>query len=98
MGAWREEHDRGRLTPKRCPASVDGSPGKYLTVSGRQGNRPATCGGWGPPPSWKTSDEAVVCGGSFDNPYRAVQASAKGTYHRRGPSSVIGFRCAQEMS
>ena len=29
-------------------------------------------------------DEAVVCGGSFDNPYRAVQASSKGTYRRRG--------------
>jgi hypothetical protein len=41
-------------------------------------------------------DEAVVCGGSYDNPYRAVQASSKGTYRRRGASTVVGFRCAQE--
>ena len=29
-------------------------------------------------------NEAVICVGSFDNPYRAVQASSKGTYRRRG--------------
>lgn len=42
--------------------------------------------------------EAVVCGGSFDNPYRAVQASSKGTYSRREASSVAGFRCAEELT
>ena len=43
-------------------------------------------------------DEAVVCGGSFDNPYRAVQASSKGTCRRGGASSVVGFRCAEDVT
>ena len=41
-------------------------------------------------------DEAVVCGGSFENPYRAVQASSKGSYRRSGTSNIVGFRCAGE--
>jgi formylglycine-generating enzyme required for sulfatase activity len=42
-------------------------------------------------------NEAVICGGSFDNPYRAMQASTKGTYRRRGASNAVGFRCAQDI-
>ena len=41
--------------------------------------------------------EAVICGGSFDNPYRAVQASSKGTYRLRGASNAVGFRCVQDL-
>ncbi len=44
------------------------------------------------------ANEAVICGGSFDNPYRAVQASSKGTYRRRGASNAVGFRCAQDLT
>ena len=39
----------------------------------------------------------ATCGGSFDNPYRAVQASSKGTYRRRGCSNAVGFRCVEDL-
>ena len=42
-------------------------------------------------------NEAVICGGSFDNPYRAIQASSKGSYRRRGASNAVGFRCARDL-
>ena len=91
-GAWREEHDRGRLSGA-LPGPVDAHPGNTSPFGVRE------LGGnvW----EWTSTvlgdrDEAVVCGGSFDNPYRAVQASSKGTYRRRGASSVVGFRCAQD--
>lgn len=41
--------------------------------------------------------EAVICGGSYDNPLRAVQASSKGLYRKRGASNAVGFRCAQDL-
>ena len=43
-------------------------------------------------------NEAVICDGSFDNPYRAVQASSKGAYRRRGASNAVGFRCVQDLA
>ena len=42
-------------------------------------------------------DQAVVCGGSFDNPYRAGQVSSKGACRRRGASATVGFRCARDL-
>ncbi|MDQ1029734.1 formylglycine-generating enzyme required for sulfatase activity/HEPN domain-containing protein [Streptomyces umbrinus] len=41
--------------------------------------------------------EAVICGGSYDNPMRAVQASTKGIYRKRGGSNAVGFRCVQDI-
>ncbi|WP_431774807.1 SUMF1/EgtB/PvdO family nonheme iron enzyme [Streptomyces cucumeris] len=41
--------------------------------------------------------EAVICGGSYDNPLRAVQASSKGLYRKRGASNAVGFRCVQDL-
>ncbi|MFC8429233.1 SUMF1/EgtB/PvdO family nonheme iron enzyme [Streptomyces sp. NPDC057253] len=41
--------------------------------------------------------EAVICGGSYDNPMRAVQASSKGIYRKRGGSNAVGFRCVQDL-
>ncbi|MET8244755.1 SUMF1/EgtB/PvdO family nonheme iron enzyme [Streptomyces sp. NPDC005202] len=41
--------------------------------------------------------EAVICGGSYDNPMRAVQASTKGLYRKRGGSNAVGFRCVQDI-
>jgi energy-coupling factor transporter ATP-binding protein EcfA2 len=91
--AWREEHDRGRLA-KAFPGPVDAHPGNTSPFGVKE------LGGnvW----EWTSTvldslDEAVVCGGSYDNPYRAVQASSKDTYGRREVSSVVGFRCAQEV-
>ncbi|WP_249416518.1 SUMF1/EgtB/PvdO family nonheme iron enzyme [Streptomyces sp. TS71-3] len=40
--------------------------------------------------------EAVICGGSYDNPMRAVQTSSKGIYRKRGTSNAVGFRCVQD--
>ncbi|MFD7485332.1 SUMF1/EgtB/PvdO family nonheme iron enzyme [Streptomyces mirabilis] len=41
--------------------------------------------------------EAVICGGSYDNPMRAVQASTKGVFRKRGGSNAVGFRCVQDI-
>ncbi|MFK4149461.1 SUMF1/EgtB/PvdO family nonheme iron enzyme [Streptomyces sp. NPDC004065] len=41
--------------------------------------------------------EAVICGGSYDNPMRAVQTSSKGVYRKRGGSNAVGFRCVQNV-
>ncbi|WP_329134608.1 SUMF1/EgtB/PvdO family nonheme iron enzyme [Streptomyces sp. NBC_00670] len=43
------------------------------------------------------SAEAVICGGSYDNPMRAVQTSTKGVYRKRGGSNAVGFRCVQDI-
>ncbi|MEU9060611.1 SUMF1/EgtB/PvdO family nonheme iron enzyme [Streptomyces sp. NPDC048430] len=42
--------------------------------------------------------EAVICGGSYDNPMRAVQASSKGIYRKRGGSNAVGFRCVEDVA
>ncbi|MEU6521737.1 SUMF1/EgtB/PvdO family nonheme iron enzyme [Streptomyces sp. NPDC046924] len=41
--------------------------------------------------------EAVICGGSYDNPMRAVQTSTKGLYRKRGGSNAVGFRCVRDV-
>lgn len=41
--------------------------------------------------------EAVICGGSYDNPMRAVQTSSKGVYRKRGGSNAVGFRCVRDI-
>ena len=41
--------------------------------------------------------EVVICGGSYDNPYRALQASSKGLFRRRGCSNAVGLRCVEEL-
>lgn len=42
-------------------------------------------------------DEAVICGGAFDNPLRAIQTSAKGLFRRSRASNAVGFRCVQDV-
>lgn len=41
--------------------------------------------------------EAVICGGSYDNPLRAVQTSSKSLYRKQGRSNAVGFRCVQDL-
>lgn len=92
--AWRTEHDLGRLAGA-LPVAVDAHPANISPFGVRE------LGGnvW----EWTSTvlsgrNEAVICGGSFDNPYRAVQASSKGTCHRDGTSELIGFRCTQDIA
>jgi len=40
-------------------------------------------------------NSAAICGGSYDNPYRSIQTSAKAWYVRRGGSNAVGFRVAR---
>ncbi len=92
--AWREKLDGGQLGDI-LPGPVDGHPGNVSPFGVREmaGNVWELTG-----TVLEDLNEAVICGGSFDNPYRAVQASSKGTYRRRGASNAVGFRCAQDLT
>ncbi len=89
---WKQEIDDGRL--KECaPTKVTDHPRNQspCDVKGMSGNV------W----EWTETvfdnlNSAVICGGSYDNPYRAVQVSSKALYVRRGCSNAVGFRCVRE--
>ena len=91
--AWRQELDRGRLKDA-LPCPVDAHPGNVSPFGIREmaGNVWEFTG-----TVLEDLNEAVICGGSFDNPYRAVQASSKASYRRRGASNAVGFRCAEDL-
>lgn len=91
--AWREELDRGALS-QAMPGPVDAHPRNVSPFGIREmaGN------------IWEITGsvldelgEVVICGGSYDNPYRALQASSKGLFRRRGCSNAVGFRCVEEL-
>ncbi|MER7663983.1 SUMF1/EgtB/PvdO family nonheme iron enzyme [Streptomyces sp. NPDC096193] len=48
--------------------------------------------------SLSDAGEAVICGGSYDNPMRAVQAGSKGLYRKRGGSNAVGLRCVEDIT
>lgn len=92
--AWREELDRGGLKDA-LPGPVDAHP---LNVS-PFGLREMAGNVWEFTGTLlEDQGEVVICGGSFDNPFRAVQVSSKGTYRRRGASNAVGFRCAEDLA
>ncbi len=39
----------------------------------------------------------VICGGSFDNPFRAIKSSSKGISTIDDQSNAVGFRCCKEL-
>ncbi|MCG5213106.1 SUMF1/EgtB/PvdO family nonheme iron enzyme [Streptosporangium soli] len=91
--AWREELDRGRLG-QAMPGPVDAHPGNISPFGIREmaGN------------VWEITgtvlhdlNEVIICGGSYDNPFRALQTSSKGLSRRRGCSNAVGFRCVEDL-
>ncbi|MGP3949594.1 SUMF1/EgtB/PvdO family nonheme iron enzyme [Streptomyces sp. 7N604] len=91
--AWKAEYDRSQLadawvtpveahTSNRSPYGIRGMVGNVWEWTCTSLNDPG---------------EAVICGGSYDNPLRAVQTSAKALYRRRGSSNVVGFRLVQDL-
>ncbi|MEU1627002.1 SUMF1/EgtB/PvdO family nonheme iron enzyme [Streptomyces sp. NPDC020096] len=91
--AWKAEYDRNHLA-SAWVTPIEDHPANCSPygIRGMVGNV------W----EWTTTSlddpgEAVICGGSYDNPLRAVQASAKALYRRRGASNVVGFRCIQDL-
>jgi hypothetical protein len=92
--AWKAEFERSSLGDAWV-APVDAHPANRSPygVRGMVGN----VWEW-TSTSLKDPGEAVICGGSYDNPLRAVQASAKALYRRRGSSNAVGFRLVQDLS
>ncbi|WP_045875777.1 SUMF1/EgtB/PvdO family nonheme iron enzyme [Pseudofrankia sp. DC12] len=91
---WKDEIDRGQLRGS-APTPVGGDPTNVspFGIRGMAGNV------W----EWTATifdeiNSAVICGGSYDNPYRAVQTSSKALYRRRGASNAVGFRCVQDIA
>ena len=90
---WKEELDRGGLRDAtRVP--VD----EYPRNSSPFGIRQMVGNVWELTSTViEETGDIVMCGGSYDNPFRAVQASSKGLYRRRGASNVVGFRCVEDF-
>ncbi|MFF3445286.1 SUMF1/EgtB/PvdO family nonheme iron enzyme [Streptosporangium sp. NPDC002721] len=91
--AWREELDQGRLS-QAMPGPVDAHPANVSPFGVREmaGNVWEITG-----TVLENLNEVVICGGSYDNPYRALQVSSKGLSRRRGCSNAVGFRCVEEL-
>lgn len=92
--AWLEEHERGALR-EAFPVPVQSreknrSPFGVHQMAGNVWEFTSTV--------MADRGDVVICGGSFDNPYRAVQASSKGLSRLRGSSNAVGFRCVQDMT
>ncbi|MEO3793818.1 SUMF1/EgtB/PvdO family nonheme iron enzyme [Nonomuraea sp. B10E15] len=91
--AWRAELDRGGLS-QAMPGPVDAHPRNVSPF----GIREMAGNVWEITGTVLTDlNEVVICGGSYDNPYRALQTSSKGLFRRRGCSNAVGFRCVEEV-
>ena len=45
----------------------------------------------------ETMDKAVICGGSYDNPFRAMKCATRGLADIIVTSNVVGFRCCKTL-
>jgi formylglycine-generating enzyme required for sulfatase activity len=91
--AWLEEHSTGRLREAFTRPVGDHqrnrSPYGVQQMAGNVWEFTSTV--------LPDRGEAVICGGSFDNPCRAAQASSKGLTRLRVSSNAIGFRCVEDL-
>ena len=92
--AWLEENDRGALRnalPVRTDAyEKNRSPYGIHQMVGNVWELTSTV--------LSDRGDVVICGGCFDNPYRAVQTSSKGLSRLRGSSNAVGFRCVEDLA
>ncbi len=89
---WQREfaheaiHEAGATAVGDRPANR--SPFGVRDMAGNVWEWTSTCPGDG--------DAAAVCGGSYDNPLRAVRTSSKSLYRWDGSSNAVGLRCVQD--
>lgn len=85
---WRAAYDRGDLASGE-PTAVGSfpagtSPSGCLDMAGNVWEWTASC--------LETVPDAVIAGGSFDNPIRGTRTFSRGAYRLNGRSNAVGFR------
>lgn len=90
---WKQAMDTGALRKSRST-----SVGKFAGNVSPVGARGMVGNVW----EWTDTCDfnharAVICGGSYDNPFRGVRTYSKGVYRLSGVSNVVGFRWGRDL-